>query len=94
VLSPDKEARAREALEQKMAELYQGGKAPNAPAAPSVASPPTTPAQALVPEPLPPLTKEGLERLAELNALYIAGRITPAVYHQERAKIVQSLGKP
>jgi len=31
--------------------------------------------------------------LAELTDLYIANQITPAQYHQERAKIVESLKK-
>jgi len=37
--------------------------------------------------------KQGLERLAELNELYKANRITPAQYHEERAKIVATLNK-
>jgi hypothetical protein len=32
-----------------------------------------------------------LERLAELTEQYRAGLMTPAEYHQQRAKIIQSL---
>jgi hypothetical protein len=40
---------------------------------------------------LPPSEKQGLERLAELTEQYRAGLVTPLAYHQERAKIIQSL---
>ena len=45
------------------------------------------------PPSLPDSNKEGHERLAELTDLYKANRITPAQYHQERAKIVATLSK-
>jgi hypothetical protein len=103
-MTPDQEARARAALEQKLAELNQAPAVPT-PVAPVVAAPapapavtvppPVVPAPA-VPTPavaVPASTKTGLERLAELTELYLANQITPAQYHQERAKIVQSLNK-
>jgi hypothetical protein len=45
----------------------------------------------VAPPSLPDSNKEGSERLAELTDLYKANRITPAQYHQERAKIVATL---
>ncbi len=119
-MTAEQEAKARAALEQKMAELSQSTAAPVAPTPvpPPVAAPvptppvvtapaPTPPPVAVTPAPTPPIaaptpaapppvpasTKAGLERLAELNELYLANQITPAQYHHERAKIVESLKK-
>lgn len=47
----------------------------------------------VAPPSLPDSNKEGFERLTELTDLYKANRITPAQYHQERAKIVATLNK-
>jgi hypothetical protein len=69
-------------LRLKVAEL-EGGVPPDQ----------TTPTRipAAEPVPLPSSDKAGLERLAELTALYKADRITPEQYHLERAKIVSTL---
>lgn len=59
--------------------------------------PPQQAEQIIAPLVAPPAlsesNKQGLERLAELTDLYKANRITPAQYHQERAKIVATLNK-
>jgi hypothetical protein len=83
-LTPVKETVAREVLDRKMAELDGSATVPAAPAPPTVVP---------MAQPLPPSTKQGLERLAELTELYKAGLITPAAYHLERAKIIESLPK-
>lgn len=59
--------------------------------APTVQQTTPTPLPVPTPEPAPttpaaPQTKA--ERLAELNALYFADKITPAEYHERRAKII------
>jgi hypothetical protein len=76
-------------------------KAPPAQPAPAKPAPPATPvpppptAVAAAPAPaapqVPASTKVGLERLAELNELYMADKITPEQYHKERAAIISSL---
>ena len=75
------------ALRLKVAELEGAippGEAPPVAATPRVAEPSGA---------APPLSsnKQGRERLAELDALYKSDRITPAQYHQERAKIIPTL---
>jgi len=75
------------ALRLKVAEL-EGAIPPGAAAQVSPAPRANAPAGTI---PLPSSNKEGLERLAELNDLYKSDRITPAQYHQERAKIVSTL---
>jgi len=61
--------------------------------APAVPAPAVAVPAPATPPPVPASTKTGLERLAELTDLYLANQITPAQYHHERAKIVQSLNK-
>jgi hypothetical protein len=95
-LDSTQEALAREALHQKISELdaantvarVEPTPAPT-PSAPPVAITPDAPPTTAVG--LPPSQKQGLERLAELTEQYRAGLMTPAEYHQQRAKIIQSL---
>jgi hypothetical protein len=63
-----------------------------APTPAAVTPAPVAPAP-VVPQPVPASVKTGLDRLAELTDLYKSNQITPAQYHQERAKIVESLKK-
>ena len=92
-LTASEEALAREALRRKMAELDAAtmvAEVEPVPAPAPVPTPaPTAPPMAAVE--LPPSQKQGLERLAEITEQYRAGLMTPLAYHQERAKIVQSL---
>jgi hypothetical protein len=59
--------------------------------APPVQPVPDAPPPTAAPAELPPSQKQGLERLAELTDQYRAGLVNPSEYHQERARIVQSL---
>jgi hypothetical protein len=95
-LSPSQEAAARAALQQRMAELNAAettAAVPPSVPAPTPAPVPTAPPITAQPAPTPavPSQKQGLERLAELTQQYRAGLLSPSQYHQERAKIVQSL---
>jgi hypothetical protein len=94
-LTAEQEARAREALRQKLAALEPSveplpAPVPDAPL-PAAPAPVVVRPAVVAPPVIPESEKEGWERLAELTDQYRAGLITPYQYHTERAKIVPTL---
>jgi hypothetical protein len=91
-LDPATDAKARELLRQKMNELANAQPAPPAASAvPTRETPPpevrsAAPAQPGAVAPSYPKTKQ--QRLSDLLEAYKADKITPADYHNQRAKII------
>jgi hypothetical protein len=90
-LTAEQEALARESLRRKMAELDAAMAVAEVEPVPAPVPPVAVFPRPITPVALPPSQKQGLERLAELTEQYRAGLVTPLAYHQERAKIIQSL---
>jgi hypothetical protein len=90
-LTASEEALARETLRRKMAELDAAMVVAEVEPVPAPVPPPAPTPPPTAPVDLPPSQKQGMERLAEITEQYRAGLMTPLAYHQERAKIIQSL---